>query len=319
MFCKSVTVRNEIAIMKECCEPRVLGTGWLLSTPDMRDYTSETPAIAEILSALGIDPNSPPNGKDLPNRMDLRAGCSPVEDQGELGSCTANAAVGVVEYLEKKGNGRYLDGSRLFVYKTTRDLMGQVGDTGASLSATMSALVLFGVPPERYWPYVEKKAGGKGFDEEPPAFVYAMADDFRSLKYWCHDPWANSKPKADVLLEVKTYLAAGIPSMFGFFGFASSFLSNVKGGIAYPDRSEKAEWGHAVVAVGYDDDIEITNTKNKRTTKGALLFRNSWGAGWGEEGYGWIPYDYVLNELASDFWSIMSMDYVDTLQFGLKI
>jgi len=71
------------------------------------------------------------------------------------------------------------------------------------------------------------------------------------------------------------------------------------------------------VAVGYDDAKKITNTINNKATTGALLIRNSWGTGWGDNGYGWLPYDYILNRLALDFWSLLSMEWVDTKKFGI--
>ena len=105
--------------------------------------------------------------------------------------------------------------------------------------------------------------------------------------------------------------------MFGFWGFPSFDSSDVKGGIPYPCSGEKAQWGHAIVAVGYDDRKKIKNIKCSKTTTGALLIRNSWGKTWGDKGYGWLPYDYVVNKLALDFWSLLCMEWVDTKQFGL--
>ena len=96
---------------------------------------------------------------------------------------------------------------------------------------------------------------------------------------------------------MKKYLAAGIPSMFGFFGFPSSNSTNVIGGIPYPCPGEQAVWGHAIVAVGYDDAKKIKNTQCNKQTTGALLIRNSWGPSWGVKGYGWLPYP-ILIELA---------------------
>ena len=248
----------------------------------------------------------------LPASVDLRQWRSPVENQGSLGSCTANAAIGVVEYFENRAFGKFLDGSRLFLYKTTRNLMQETGDTGAWLRNAMGALVLCGVPDEKYWPYKVED-----FDKEPGSFVYSIADDYRSLKYFCHDSIGSNIAGSAVLDSVKKYLSTGIPSMFGFWGFGSFDNTSIPGGIPYPCPAEQAQWGHAIAAVGYDDNKKIKNTKCNKETKGALLIRNSWGESWGEKGYGWMPYEYVLNKLASDFWSILEMEWIDSGQFGL--
>lgn len=289
------------------------GSGWLPPLPDLRDYTEENSAILPMTKKLKIAPTK--NPLRLPQKVDLRRWCSPIENQESLGSCTAHAAVGIVEYFERRAYGRHIDGSRLFVYKATRNLMGVVGDTGAWLRNTMGALVLCGVPPERYWPYTDNDPD---FDKEPPAFVYAVADNFESVHYFCHDPLGANIPPKTTLASVKRYLAAGIPSMFGFFGFPSFGSSNVLGGIPFPCPGEQAAWGHAIVAVGYDDVMKIKNTQCNKETKGAFLIRNSWGTNWGDRGYGWLPYEYLLHGLALDFWSLLRMEWVDTRKFGLK-
>ena len=294
------------------------GTGWLPPLPDLRDYTEEEPDIAEMTKELGISPTKKLIAS-LPTPVDLRPCCSPIENQGRLGSCTAHAGIGVVEYFERRAFDKHIEGSRLFVYKATRNLMGVVGDTGAWLRNTMGALVLCGVAPEKYWPYTDRKQPGEEpyFDLEPPAFVYAVADNYEALKYFCHDPMGKNVPPATVLASVKRFLAAGIPSMFGFFGFPSFGRSDIVGGIPYPCPGERAQWGHAIVAVGYDDNKKIKNLKCDKETTGALLIRNSWGTGWGDNGYGWLPYDYVRSKLAIDFWSLIRMEWVGTKQFGI--
>jgi C1A family cysteine protease len=249
-----------------------------------------------------------------PKAVDLRQWCSPVEDQGSLGSCTAHAGVGIVEYFERRAFKKHLDGSRLFVYKATRDLMCVKGDTGADLRNTMGALVLCGVPPEKYLPYKDNKTA---FDVEPAAFLYALGANYKSVKYFSHDPLEKDTSPDKILKSVKKYLAAGVPSMFGFYGFPSFEDTDVVGGIPYPGPKEEAEWGHAIAAVGYDDAKKINNTKSKKSTTGAFLIRNSWGETWGEEGYGWLPYAYVENGLADDFWSLLGLEWVDTGRFGL--
>jgi len=295
-----------------------VGTGWLPPMPDLRDYTAETEEIKPIVKKLKKGKAVP---KALPVTVDLRAWCSPIENQGALGSCTANAAAGMIEYFERRAHNKHIDVSRLFIYKTTRNLMGVTGDTGAWLRDVMGALVLTGVAPEKYWPYTTNKqpgpAGDRTFDEEPSSFVYAVADNYEALRYFCHDPMGRNIPYAKVLGSIKYFLASGVPSMFGFYGFDSFEHSNVTGGIPFPCPGERAKWGHGIVAVGYDDNKKIKNTICSKTTKGALLIRNSWGTGWGDQGYGWLPYEYVLNGYASDFWSMLSMDWVDTNQFGL--
>jgi C1A family cysteine protease len=278
----------------------------------MRDYDEANPEIMKITKKLKL-PKSKRGTDALPPSIDLRRWCSPIENQKSLGSCTAHSAIGIVEYFQRRAFKKHLEGSRRFVYKVTRNLMQVKGDTGAWLRNAMGALVLCGIPEEKYWPYTD---ADPDFDEEPPSFVYALADNYKAVRFFCHDPAGAKLPGETVLENVKKYLAAGIPSMFGFWGFPSFDFTNVKGGIPYPCPDERAEWGHAIVAVGYDNRKKIKNTKCNKTTTGALLIRNSWGKGWGDRGYGWLPYNYVVDKLAMDFWSLLSMDWIDTKQFG---
>lgn len=287
-----------------------LALGWLPDYPDVRDYTARHPKIQPLLQKAQV---AELDKIQVPASVDLRQWCSPIEDQGNLGSCTAQAGVALVEYFQRRASGKHLDASTRFLYKATRNLMHVTGDTGATLKLAMGALVLFGVPPEDYWPYTE----GLDFDEEPPAFCYAFAQNYQALNYYRLDP--PGTPKPELLQRIKANLAAGLPAMFGFSVYDSIFQSNNTGHIPYPMIGEQTMGGHAVVAVGYDDHKVVKNLySHGEELEGAILIRNSWGVGWGEEGYGWLPYQYVLQGLAVDWWSLLKAEWIETQQFMLE-
>jgi C1A family cysteine protease len=289
-----------------------ISMGWLADYPDFRDYTVDTEVIFSMLATAKMEDQVAKDAKvTLPTSVDLKQWFSPIEDQENIGSCTAQAGVGLVEYFQRKAFGKHVDTSRLFLYKVTRNLLHWQGDTGAYLRATMAALRCFGVPPEQYWPYDVER-----FDEEPPAFLYALGQNYKAISYFRLDPLGTTRPL--LLKRIKTTLAGQIPCMFGFTVYSSIAQSAKTGLIPFPGPKESREGGHAVVAVGYDDKVKIKGpSKDAPETRGALLIRNSWGRDWGEGGYGWLPYEYVIRGLAVDWWSMLDQEWVDTGEFGL--
>lgn len=293
---------------------KVVTLGYLSELPDFRDITigriEKNSVISKSIKKSKNKNNSfllksrSKNKKELPSAIDLRKDVrdknyfTPVEDQGELGSCTANAVIGLVEYLIKAEAKETINLSRLFLYKVTRNLMHQVGDNGAYIRTTIKALKLLGCPPEDQWPYDIET-----FDYEPDAFLYSIARNFKAIKYLRLDNPGESGDK--VLVDIKACIADGFPAAFGFSVFASiNEVTSENDTIPFPDEDDQFEGGHAVLAIGYDD------------TREALLIRNSWGEQWGNKGYAWLPYKYVEYGLAKDFWTILTTDWVMLANFS---
>lgn len=245
--------------------------GWLPDLPDHRD-----------LMYSAIAPQLP----QLPEKVDLRPECSPVENQGSLGSCTANALAGALEFLELKDGATFVDLSRLFIYYNERIIEGTVKeDSGAFLRDGIKSLAKQGVCPEPEWPY--KIAGYK---KKPTAKCYKDAKKHRIMSYH----------RISTVDEMRTCLADGFPFVFGFTvyeAFESAAVAK-SGVLNMPGPDEKMMGGHAVMGVGYNDS-------QKR-----FIIRNSWDTNWGMQGYFTMPYDYLdpNKNLADDFWTIRASE-----------
>lgn len=245
---------------------RVLKSGLLPDLPDPRDWLA-----ARIL----------PRGLQLPLRADLRPGCPPVEDQGVLGSCTAQAGVGLMEYFDRLSDFEHVDLSRLALYFWERQAMGTVAeDSGASIRTCMRQLAK-GVCPETLWPYDVGR-----FADPPPPEAEAARAEHAVAEYYRVYPFRQ-------LYEIKAALAQGLPVICGIRLHESALTEAVakSGAIPLPLRSDPPVGGHAVLLTGYDDHLDV------------ITFRNSWGEAWGDKGYGTLPQRFAADRaLLSDAW-----------------
>lgn len=218
---------------------------------------------------------------DLPEQTDLRKSCSPVENQGPVGSCTAQALAGALEFLEIKNKKELVDLSRLFIYYNERSMEGRTAqDAGATLRDGIKGLHKWGVCKESLWPYQQDLL----FDK-PSQAAYTEATGRRILRY----------ERLRTLEDMRGILASGLPFVFGFKVYASFESQEVaqSGRVEMPQPGETFLGGHAVMAVGYND------------VQQRLLVRNSWGPKWGMEGYFTMPYEYLTSSsLTGDFWLI---------------
>lgn len=250
--------------------------GWLPDLPDPRDHLYSAP-VAML--------------QTLPPQYDLRKNYKfpAVYDQENLGSCTANGIGAALQFDElKQGEKDPFQPSRLFIYYNERAIEHTVdSDSGARIRDGIKSVAKTGYCPERDWPYDITK-----FAQRPPAFCYQEAHRYRALKY---------QRVTQSLNQMKGCLVAGGPIIIGFVVFGSIYNPEVgkTGDIPLPageDLQAGPIGGHCVLVVGYDD--------NKR----AFILRNSWGEGWGNGGYGSLPYSYLTSsDLASDFWTITTV------------
>jgi C1A family cysteine protease len=174
------------------------------------------------------------------------------------------------------------------------------GNCAVSLREACKALVRFGLPPEEHWPY-----GVERLDETPSPFLFSFAGEYAHLLYVRLD--RGPAAQGQTLASVQAFLAAGFPVSFGFTVFNSLSREAL---IPFPTCYDAVRGGQVVVAVGYDNGLRI------RSERGALLIRNSWGTDWGEEGYGWLPYRYVEQQMAADFWTFLRPDWLGSEEFN---
>jgi C1A family cysteine protease len=242
--------------------------GWVPDLPDQRDRVFRAP-----LARTG----------PLPAKVDLRSQCPPVWDQGAIGSCTAHAIAGALEFDQmKQALADAFVPSRLFIYYNERVMEGTVDeDAGAMIRDGIKSVAKQGAPHEGLWPY-----DAKAFRTKPSKPAYADARKHAAVLY---------QRVTQDLSQLRGCLAAGYPVVFGFSVYASFESDAVasSGRVPMPAPKEKMVGGHAVLAVGY------THAQER------FIVRNSWGTSWGLDGYFTMPYAYLLDgNLSDDFWTI---------------
>jgi C1A family cysteine protease len=253
--------------------------GWKPDLPDHRDF---------LFAA------APAHAAALPAKVDLRPHCPPVYDQGQIGSCTANAIAGAIEFEQIKQGLPEFTPSRLFIYYNERILEGTSPsvDSGAQIRDGIKSVASQGACMETSWPYSDTNTDPDpcpdcAFAKEPSASCYTEAGNHTIKNY--------QRLNSAVLSTLKSCLAGGYPFVFGFTVYESFESDQVTqtGIVPMPGPQEAVVGGHAVVAVGYDD-----STKE-------FIVRNSWNTDWGIKGYCMMPYAYLTDtNLADDFWTI---------------
>lgn len=218
----------------------------------------------------------------LPTIVDLRNKLPIMYNQGNLGSCTANALCYSFVYGDKSWNP-----SRLFLYYNERMLdKTTTKDVGSTLSAGIIALQKYGVCSETLWPYNINK-----FAEKPPVNAYTDGEQHQVL---------SANRVQQTMTSMKGCLNSGFPFVVGILiyrSFEGSVTTNT-GYVPMPNpKTERLLGGHAVTCVGYND------------SKAVWIMKNSWGTGWGDRGYFYLPYNYLLSSsLACDMWQITKVE-----------
>lgn len=241
--------------------------GYIPDIRDFRDYIYA--ALPEHLAAL-------------PSSVDLRPQCPPIEDQGQLGSCTSFAAGAAIRFARKKQGLPDFVTSHLFLYYNSRRFKNE--DTGATIKDVIKSAAKQGDCPESEWPYNISR-----FAIKPPQQCYTDALKDRALSY---------QRVQQNLSQMKACLASENPVVVGISVYQSFESDEVAktGMVPMPEPGEQLLGGHAVLVCGFRDDTQ------------KWIFRNSWGLSWADGGYGYLDYQYLLNNgLSSDFWTIKTV------------
>lgn len=215
--------------------------------------------------------------------VSLKKWCSPVETQKHHGSCVGNAATNAIELNRIRDGLEHVDFSRMFVYYNSRIFHSAVlKDEGTQIRYALSSINGIGVCRTYLWPYVSEN-----INKRPSWNAYREAYKTRISAYY-----SIKGDYTEIIEQIEHAIRSGNPVLFGclvYSDFCSGKLQ--KGGIArIPGDDENYVGGHAMLIVGFDSERRLLEVKN------------SWGIDWANNGYCWIPYDYLKPSRASDFW-----------------
>ena len=238
------------------------------------------PKPAPVLSAPTIN---------LPDRIDLRMHCPPIENQLQTNSCVANAVIGALELHQKKAGLPLTDLSRLFVYYNARALADkETQDDGSYIHHGMAAVLAHGACEARMWPFQPAMVTSK-----PPASCYQNATLYEAVQY-------ARTPRG---VPALTALAQGLPVVFGIYVPGNYYdIAAQTGVMPKPDQAAPTQpaSGHAMLIVGYD------------LADKTYLVRNSWSTNWADQGYCRIPFE-TMDAWAKpeDFWTIGAIEQAE--------
>lgn len=256
------------------------------SPPDSRDHT-----ISSVTKSVS---------GSLPAVVDLSQWCSPVKDQGDTGSCTAFACAGIMEYFFKKnsaaGTNQYLLSEKFIYYATRVNVEGWPAneDSGCYLRDTLKCATKYGAALETDFPYLLPGQTECQYSQAPPPSIYTEALQYKISQY----ATINTLNTSQALLNLKTLLNNGSAFVGGIICY-DNIWNSVNGVIPLPSGSSIG--GHAILFVGYDD------------SKKQFKFKNSWGTGWGDNGYGYLPYQYFTSGNVSEVWAVSQEKFDGTV------
>ncbi len=224
----------------------------------------------------------------IPEKIDYTEAITPVRDQGNEGVCVGFASVcGMKEYQEQKDYGKPVELSPRFVYSECKKVDGSPNSEGTSIRVAMKVLSETGVCRELLWPYSPHQT------DNPRLGYLVDASKFKIQSY----------ARILNLHELKLTLATHGPNVTIGVMVYQGMMTTKNGVVPLPKRRDRALGGHAIYPVGYNDKTQF------------VKFKNSWGEGWGNNGFGYLPYRYITRYMI-DAWSSVDIDDPNPLTIG---